>query len=125
LKKLFYQDKIKDGALYDQILEIWKTYCSDEELRDIHHKWHTNKCESMNKCISKFVLKTMHLCRSIVGQTRTYLAVSLDSVGYEEYYCTLFGILGLHYDDTICGKSHRCLDKRKIYERAYNKKPEV
>jgi hypothetical protein len=84
LKKLLYQDIIKDAPLYDQILEIWKTYCFDEELRDIHHEWHMNKCESMETIISKFVLKTMHLCRSIVGQARTYLAVSLDSVGYEE-----------------------------------------
>jgi hypothetical protein len=51
--------------------------------------------------------------------------VSLDSVGYEEYYCTLFGILGLHYDETICGESHRRLDKRKLYKQAYNKRPEV
>jgi hypothetical protein len=83
LKKLFNWDKKKDKVLYEQILEIWTTYCSDEALHDIHHKWHMNKCESMNKFISKFILKTMHLCRSIVGQAHTYLAVALDSVGYE------------------------------------------
>jgi hypothetical protein len=125
LKKLFYRDRVKDNALYVQILEIWNTYCSDAALREIHHLWHTNKCEYMNKFISKFVHKTMHLCMTIVGRARTYLAVSLDSVGYEEYYRTLFGILGLHYDETICGESHRRLDSKKLYEQAYNKRPEV
>jgi hypothetical protein len=125
LKKLYYRDKVADKALYDQILELWESYCSDENLRSIHHAWHTNKCESMNNFIAKFVRKSMHLCRSIVGKARTYLAVSLDSVGYEDYYRTLFGILGLHYDETICGTSHRRLDNRKKFERTYNKKPEV
>jgi hypothetical protein len=51
LAKLFYRDKIKDKVLYEQILEIWVTYCLDEALRDNHHEWQTNKCESMNKFI--------------------------------------------------------------------------
>jgi hypothetical protein len=38
LAKLFYRDKIKDKALYEQILEIWVTYCSDKALKDIHHE---------------------------------------------------------------------------------------
>jgi hypothetical protein len=125
LKKLFYRDKVADKALYDQILELWETCCYDEELHDIHHEWHMTKCELMNQFETKFVWKTLHLCRSIVGKARTYLAVSLDSVGYEEYYRTLFGILGLHYDETICGISHRRLDSRKKYERTYTKKLEM
>jgi hypothetical protein len=125
LKKLFYRDKIKDKAIYDQILEIWRTYCSDKPLRDIHHEWHTNKCESMNNFICKFIPKTTHLCMSIVGQARTYLAVGLDSVGYEDYYRTLFGILGLHYNENVCGLSHQRLDNNKKYQRTYFKRPNV
>jgi hypothetical protein len=82
LKKLFYCNKIKDVALHEHILEIWTTYyCSDKALRGIHHEWHTNKCELMNKFTLKFILKTMHLCMSIIGQVRIYLAVALESVG--------------------------------------------
>jgi hypothetical protein len=125
LKKLFYRCKTKDRAIYLQILEVWNTYCSDQALRDIHHEWHTNKCESMNKFITKFVLKSTHLCRTIAGKARTFLAVGLDSVGYEDYYRTLFGILGLDYDERICGLSHRRLDKKKIWHKNYSKKPEV
>jgi hypothetical protein len=84
LKKLFYYDKIKDVTLYKQIFEIWTTYCSGKALCDIHHKWHMNKCESMNKCILKFILETMHLCKSIISQACTYLVVALDSVGFED-----------------------------------------
>jgi hypothetical protein len=125
LKKLFYGSKDTDKAIYEQILEIWNTYCSDQALHEIHHEWHTNKCESMNKFITKFINKSTHLCRSIVGKARTYLAVGLDSIGYEEYYRTLFGILGLDYDERICGLSHRRLDKKKIWHKNYSNKLEV
>jgi hypothetical protein len=125
LKKLFYRCKDKDKAFYEQILEVWNTYCSDKALHDIHHEWHTNKCESMNKFITKFINKSTHLCRSIVGKARTYLAVGLDSVGYEDYYRTLFGVLGIDYDERICGVSHRRLDKRKIWNKTYSNKLEV
>jgi hypothetical protein len=38
LKKLHYFCKIKDAALYQQILTIWESYCSDEALHDLHHE---------------------------------------------------------------------------------------
>jgi hypothetical protein len=55
----------------------------DESLKEVHHSYHTNKCESMNKFITKFVDKSLHLCCTIVGKARTYVAVGIDSVGYE------------------------------------------
>jgi hypothetical protein len=125
LAKLFYRDKIADKALYDQILKIWADYCSDDALRDIHHEWHTNKCESMNKFITKFIPKYMHLCMSIIGKGRTYMAVGLDSVGYDVYFRTLFDILGLDYDEKICGLSHQRLDSVKKYHQTYNNKSYV
>jgi hypothetical protein len=62
---------------------IWM---SPYEMYTTHHSWHTNKCESVNQFITKFICKSYHLCHTIVGRACTYLAVSLDSVGYEEYY---------------------------------------
>jgi hypothetical protein len=93
--------------------------------KDIHHKWHTNKCESMNNFIKKFIPKYMHLCMSIIGKGRTYLAVGLDSVGYEVYFRTIFDILGLDYDEKICGLHHQRLDNMKKYYQTHNNKPEV
>jgi hypothetical protein len=122
LKKLFYRCKTKNAKLYSQVLKIWNTYCSDKALHDIHHKWHTNKCESMNKFITKFVPKTTHLCTMIVGKARAHLAVALDSVGYENTYSTLFDILGMEYDHDICGGHHKQLDGSKKYNQTYDKK---
>ena len=35
------------------LLESHEGRGGDKALRDIHHEWHTNKCESMNKFITK------------------------------------------------------------------------
>ena len=83
LKKLHYRCKVKDDVLYQQLREIWDVYCTDVALKDVHHCWHTNKCESMNQFITKFIHKNTHLCRTIVGKARTYVAVSIDSIGYK------------------------------------------
>jgi hypothetical protein len=107
LKKLHYRSKEEHPELYAQLLEIIETYCSDAALKDVHHLWPTNKCESINAFISKFVNKTKHLCRTIVGKARTYLAISLDSVGYEAYYRTLFHLLDLDYDKNVMQSMHR------------------
>ena len=102
-----YRSKVTNIELYEQLLAIWKVYCSDDALKDVHHSWHANKCESMNKFITKFVNKSTHLCRTIMGKARTYLVVSIDSIGYEEYYQTLFAILNLYYDDGVLLTHHQ------------------
>jgi hypothetical protein len=125
LKKLHYRDKVTDDWLYEQLEEIWELYCTDESLREVHHSYHTNKCESMNKFITKFVDKSLHLCRTIVGKARTYVAVGIDSVGYEEYYRRLFELIDLDYDDDIMGTHHRRLDAKKVWKKRYDKQPHV
>ena len=125
LKKLYYRSKEKDSLLYQQLFEIWEVYCTDEALKEVHHEWHTNKCESMNQFITKFIRKSTYLCRTIVGKGRTYLAVGIDSIGYEDYYRTLFELLNLHYDDDIMRQHHQRLDKNKIRKRNYDVQPEV
>jgi hypothetical protein len=53
------------------------------------------------------------------------MAISLDSVGYEEYYRTLFELIDLEYDTDIMQAMHRRMDKRKIVRNDYEKRPEV
>jgi hypothetical protein len=89
-------------------------YGSDSLLKEVHHAWHTNKCESMNQFIAKFIRKSGHLCMTIVGRARTYLVVSINSLGYEEYYRTLFPLLNLEYDKTVLNTHPVRLDKEKI-----------
>jgi hypothetical protein len=125
LKKLYYRCKVKNANLYQQLLDIWNQFCTDESLREVHHEWHTNKCESMNQFITKFIRKCSHLCMTIVGRARTYLAVGIDSVGYEDYYRSLFQLLKIEYDEETMKTHHERVDARKIRKKAYDKLPEV
>jgi hypothetical protein len=125
LKKLFYRSKVDNSKLYEQLFAVWEVYCTDESLKEVHHAWHTNKCESMNQFITKFVSKSYHLCRTIVGKGCTYLVVSLDSIGYKEYYRTLYQVLKLDYDDTILLGHHVMQDQQKVQKNDYAKLPAV
>jgi hypothetical protein len=125
LKKLHYRCCEKDAWLYQQMLDIWNTYCTDAALRQLHHKWHTNKCESLNQFVTKFIRKSEHLCRTIVGHARTMLAVGLASIGYEAYYRTLYNLLGVSYDEVILLVHHQQKDARKKYNNTRDNKPEV
>jgi hypothetical protein len=112
--------------MYAQILEIWNIHCNDHKaLQDLHYEWNTNKCESINQFITKFVRKNMHLWSTIAGRARTYLAVLLDSISYQEYYSSLYEVLGLQYDDKVCQKHHAKLDAKKAYNQTYDKQEHV
>jgi hypothetical protein len=125
LKKLYYRCKVKNAKLYQQLFDIWEVYCTDVSLKEVHHSWHTNECESMNQFITKYIQKPFHLCRTIIGQAHTYLAVSLDSRRYEEYYQMLFQLLNLDYDETIMCRHHKFQDKQKIRKMSNTKLPAV
>jgi hypothetical protein len=114
LKKLHYQCKVEHNELYEQLLAIWQVYCTNKMLKDIHHSWNTNKCESMNQFIAKFIHKSQHLCCTIMGRARTYLAVLINSIGYKQYYRTLFELLDLDYNKNILLNYHQQLDSNKI-----------
>ena len=85
MKLLKYRCKEKHSSLYQQMSAIHNTYTDVWNLREIYHEFHSNKCESLNGFITKFLPKHKHYCRSIINRARTYLAVGIDSLGYEEY----------------------------------------
>jgi hypothetical protein len=64
-------------------------------LHDLYHNVHSNKCESINGFVTKFLPKKKHFCRTIANPGRTYLALGIDLLGYQEYCHRLFIDLGL------------------------------
>jgi hypothetical protein len=70
-----------------------------------------------------FLLKRSYYCRTICGRARTYLAVSIDSLGYYEYNRQLYLELGLEMT-SITKAFHKQQDKRREADQAYANKPE-
>jgi hypothetical protein len=125
LKKLHYRCKTKNSKMNGELLEIWEVYCMDECLTDVHHEWHTNKCELMNMFIAKLISKCYHLCRTIAGKAWLYLAVMIDSIGYEATYRSLLPLLQFDYDEDFMQKHHETLDNRRSKRYKYNEEPHV
>ena len=47
-KKYLFYDKKVDRKLYKQVKDITAPYFSDKSLREVFHKYSTNKCEAIN-----------------------------------------------------------------------------
>jgi hypothetical protein len=52
----------------------------------MYHEFHSNKCESLNGNITKYVPKNKHYCCTLSNKGLMHTAVDVDSIGYEEFY---------------------------------------
>jgi hypothetical protein len=109
---------------YHQQFGVHSKYTEEDRLRRDFHEWTTNKTEQIHSLVSNgFLPKRSYYCRTICGRARTYLAVSIDSIGYYEYNQRLYLELGLHMT-TITAVFYKQQDKRRETDRAYANKPE-
>jgi hypothetical protein len=104
--------------------QIHDIYTEPDNLRDIWHEVHSNKCESLNGFITKFLPKHKHYCRTIVNRGRSYLAIGIDSVGYQKYYRILWKMLCLEPSTTVI-EHHRRLDQIRLTMKVYHASPEA
>jgi hypothetical protein len=117
---LKYRNKVKDHDLYLQLKEHHDKFTSEKALREMYHEFHSNKCESLNGNITKYVPKNKHYCQTLSNKGRTNTAVGVDSVGYQGFYSRLFVTLGL--DDTpTTTQSHADLDSERVRKFGWDK----
>jgi hypothetical protein len=93
---------------------------TDSSLWELWHEVHSNKCESLNEFITNFLPKHKHYCRTIINEARTYVAISINLVGFQEYYRRLFERLGI-LERTITSKHLRRLDHRRQWKAEHDK----
>jgi hypothetical protein len=70
--------------------------------------------------VNVFLPKRSYFCRTICGKARTFLAVSVDSLGYYEYYRRLYldvGIIMSTYTEAF----YKEMDKRREHDKSYQK----
>jgi hypothetical protein len=120
---LKYRDKIRDNDLYLQLKTHHDKFTTEEALREMYHEFHSNKCESLNGNITKYVPKNKHYCCTLSNKGRTHTAVGVDSVGYVQFYRRLFVILGVEELPTTT-ECHTDLDTGRIRKAAWDKTTE-
>jgi hypothetical protein len=72
----------------------------------------------------KFLPKKKHFCRTITNPGCMYLALGIDSLGYQEYYRRLFIDLGLDMT-TVTRTHHIQINNKQNFHSAYVQRPLV
>jgi hypothetical protein len=121
---LKYHCKKRNARLYTQMRAYHDAYTTDSSLWELWHQVHSNKCESLNGFITRFLPKHKHYCQTIVNEARTNVAISIDLVGYQEYYRRLFNTLGIRLTSVTC-KHLRRLDQRCRWKAIHDKKEHI
>jgi hypothetical protein len=117
---LKYRSKTGNERLYTQVRAYHDAYTTDSALWELWHEVHSNKCESLNGFITKFLPKHKHYCRTIINEARTNVAISIDSIGYQPYYHLLFARLGI-VNTAITSEHLRRLDHRREWKAKHDK----
>ena len=119
-----FRDKVKNEREYHQQLKVKKKYLSPVRMRRCYHEFCNNKTEQLHGfVVNVFLPKRSYFCRTICGRARTYLAMSIDSLGFEEYYKQLYPALGM----TMSSATKRYFqqhDRKRILDQNYANRPE-
>jgi hypothetical protein len=90
----------------------------------VYHEFTTHKMEQIHSLVTNVFLPNMsYYCHTICGRAITYLAVSIDLLGYYEYNRQLYLELGLEMT-SITEAFYKQQDKRRETDQAYANKPE-
>ncbi len=98
----------------------------DTKLRQLKHEYDTNNVEGFNKFLTKFLPKDRTYCRTIENKARSYLAVSLQSIGYRQFYSRLFELAGVPLEpDDVTSLFLRSEDQEKLWRQLHRQKEGV
>jgi hypothetical protein len=116
-----YRNKETHLREYDQQHKVKSKFTEITRMKRIYHRWLNNKTESIHGVVvNVFLPKRSYFCRTICGKARTFLAVSVDSLGYYEYYRRLYrdvGIIMTTYTEAF----YKEMDKRREHDKSYQK----
>jgi hypothetical protein len=84
--------------LFDELLVILEPFVSLQGLKEVAHGWDTNPNESMNNTIAWFAPKGKTYSGTNSLRVRISIAISIQSLGYDECFLRIFKDLGLDMD---------------------------
>jgi hypothetical protein len=119
---LKYRCKINDKKMYEDMCKVLHRFTESAKLKECHHGYSSQKNESMNQLISRYVPKDKTFCQSMSLNSRICLAVGVDSVGHEEYYERLFEKMKIPFPDNT-RIMLRSMKKKRDYDRNYQAQP--
>jgi hypothetical protein len=114
------------GELYLFLKAHHEEFMVDEKLRQLYHEYNTNAVEGFNKYLTKFLHKDKTFCQSIENAARSYLAATLQSIGYRQCYERVFELTGINSEaGDMTSLFLRSEDNSKLYRKNYRRKQTV
>jgi hypothetical protein len=113
---LRFRCKERNKELYLVLKKHHEEFMEESKLRQLFHRYDTNTVEGFNKFLTKFLPKDRTYCQTIENQARTMLAVSLQSIGYRQFYQRVFALTGMNLEeDGITNIFLRSEDSEKLW----------
>jgi hypothetical protein len=119
---LKYRCKKKNAKFYEQICDVMARFTTYEKLKECHHRYSSQKNESMNRHISRYVPKDVTYSQSMSLTARVSLAVGIDSVGHEDYYKQVFEELNIELPKNT-RMSLQAMSRKREFDQSYQALP--
>jgi hypothetical protein len=124
MRKGKYRNKGTHAKEYEQQRAVKDKFMSEPRMRRCFHQFCNNKTEQIHGfVVNVFLPKNSFFCTTICGRARTWLACSLDSLGFEEYYRELYLELGIRMS-TVTDTYYKQHDRKRKSSAAYKKRPD-
>ena len=96
--KGYYRSKLKDRALYDQMMSEYERFIQPKMLRQVNHMWNTQKNEAMNTSVAALAPKNKTYSTSDSLTTRVSIAAGCQIAGFATFWSTCCTTLGFEID---------------------------
>ena len=112
-----YRCKNANKELYDFMKPMYNEFTSEERLLEMMHGMDTQKNEALNAGIAFKAPKHKNYSTSWSLVTRALTTVSINIVGYVQFYTRLFQILEIDPGSTTINYLKRCeVERQRSYE---------
>ena len=123
-KLSYYRCKIEHAELLEQIREAYFPYITPERLLESLHPFDTQLNEALNNVIARYAPKNRTYGTTMSLSYRIFMVVGIHNLGHYQFWIEVFEMLGLEMAPDLVDNLQR-LDKRKIWKRQYDGKPEI
>ena len=91
----YYRCKIVHAKVYNEIMQAMKPYLTEECQTQLHHPYHTQRNEALNKSVASYTPKHKIFSLTDSLTTRVAIATGTQILGYHDFWKEVFREFGI------------------------------
>ena len=99
--KGYYRSKQNDHELYTEIMRVYERFIQPNMLKQVWHRWNTQKNEAMNTSVAALAPKNKTYSMSESLRTRVAIAAGCQIVGFAKFWSICCQSLGFQIDSNL------------------------